>query len=146
MLDSVDRTTLAMPTSRAYASEASMSRLAIPAPRVLVDGQHPNLGLIWSRDLGERGARQGDRDGTHDRTPLFGNQQGGVLDSRPRIQQLYVVALIGPPSRAVYPLGQRADYAGLVEPPGLISGAATTCAVCQGYRDWPLARGLASGH
>jgi hypothetical protein len=54
----------------------------------------------------------------HDRTPLFGNQQGGVLDSRPRIQQLYVVALIGPPSRAVYPLGQRADYAGLVEPPG----------------------------
>ena len=61
-----------------------MSRLAIPcAVCSSVDGQHPNLGLIWSRDLGERGARQGDRDGTHDRTPLFGNQQGGVLDSRP---------------------------------------------------------------
>jgi AcrR family transcriptional regulator len=84
---------------------------AVAAGR-LVDGEHPDLGLVGAAQVGERGSGQGQGDGAGDRAVRGGDQDDAVADAGAAVAQDLGVGAATEAAVPVDPLGQLSDQVG----------------------------------
>jgi hypothetical protein len=77
----------------------------------LVDGEHPDLGLVGAAHVGERASGQGQGDGAGDRAVRGGDQDDAVADTGAVAQDVGVGAATEA-AVPVDPLGQLSDQVG----------------------------------